>query len=303
MADLILHHYPQSHFAEKIRRILAYKKLPWRGVEQPFMMPKPDLLPLTGGNRRIPVLQIGADIYCDSALIARHIEALHPTPVCLPPAQAGLIGLIEAWAGQVLMFQVLLPTFVELMPHLPPEFLIDRAAMSPRLSKEAVLSGAPHALEQTDISLNHLEAQLHDGLYLLGQTFSLADASCFYPLWLFKNSPLLFAHIEARPALAAWFARIEAFGAGEMTAMAATEALAIARAAEPAAITATDSIRVNDIGVGDEVAVVADDYGVEESCGTVTRLTAELISIRRRDPALGNLAVHFPRAGYRLRKL
>jgi glutathione S-transferase len=55
MSEIILHHYPESHFAEKIRRILAYKGRPWRGVEQPFMMPKPDLIPLTGGNRRIPV--------------------------------------------------------------------------------------------------------------------------------------------------------------------------------------------------------------------------------------------------------
>ena len=85
--------------------------------------------------------------------------------------------------------------------------------------------------------------------------------------------------------------------------MAATEALAIARDAEPVAVKNVDTLRVNDIGVGDEVAITADDYGVEESCGTVTRLTAELISIRRKDPALGNLAVHFPRAGYRLRKL
>ena len=303
MAELILHHYPQSHFAEKIRRILAYKKVPWRGVEQPFMLPKPDLLPLTGGNRRIPVLQIGADIYCDSSLIARHIEALHPAPSCIPLAQTGFIGLIEAWATQILMFQVLLPTFVELMPHLPPEFLVDRAAMSPRLSKQAIISGAPHALEQANISLDHLEAQLRERPYLLGNTFSLADACCFFPLWLFKNSPALFAYIEAHPSVAAWFARIEGFGPGEVEPMAASAALAIARDAEPAPVKDADALRVNNIGVGDEVAITADDYGVEESCGTLTRLTAELISIRRKDPALGNLAVHFPRAGYRLRKL
>jgi len=51
-----------SLFAERIRRILAFKKMAWRSVEQPMMAPKPDLTPLTGGNRRIPVLQIGADV-------------------------------------------------------------------------------------------------------------------------------------------------------------------------------------------------------------------------------------------------
>ena len=60
MAQVILHHYPLSLFAEKIRRVLAYKKIPWRAVEQPMMAPKPQLTPLTGGYRRIPVMQIDA---------------------------------------------------------------------------------------------------------------------------------------------------------------------------------------------------------------------------------------------------
>ena len=71
MAEIIFHHYALSPFSEKIRRILAFKGLPWRAVDQPVMMPKPDLIALTGGYRRIPVLQIGADVYCDTALIAR----------------------------------------------------------------------------------------------------------------------------------------------------------------------------------------------------------------------------------------
>lgn len=86
MTELILHHYPLSPFAEKVRRVLAYKRLPWRAVEQPIMAPKPHLTPLTGGYRRIPVLQLGADIYCDTALILRVLERLHPAPTIFPPA-------------------------------------------------------------------------------------------------------------------------------------------------------------------------------------------------------------------------
>ena len=61
----------------------------------------------------------------------------------MPAAQGGLIALVEAWAGHVLMYQILLPTFLDLMPVLPPEFLADRAGMSPGLSKDAVVAGAP----------------------------------------------------------------------------------------------------------------------------------------------------------------
>ena len=70
---LLLHHYDASPFSEKVRKVFAHKHLPWHSVEQPNMMPKPDLVPLTGGYRRIPVLQIGADVYCDTQLIVRVI--------------------------------------------------------------------------------------------------------------------------------------------------------------------------------------------------------------------------------------
>ena len=66
MSEIILHHYDLSPYAEKIRLALGLKALPWRSVQAPMVMPKPDLIELTGGYRRVPVLQLGADIYCDT---------------------------------------------------------------------------------------------------------------------------------------------------------------------------------------------------------------------------------------------
>jgi len=82
--NLILHHYPTSPFAEKIRLILGFKGLAWKSVLMPPVMPKPDLVALTGGYRRAPVLQIGADVYCDTALIAQVLDRLHPSPALYP---------------------------------------------------------------------------------------------------------------------------------------------------------------------------------------------------------------------------
>ena len=67
MSDVILHQYDSSPFSEKVRICFGIKGLAWRAAQQPVIMPKPDLIPLTGGYRRIPVMQIGADVYCDSA--------------------------------------------------------------------------------------------------------------------------------------------------------------------------------------------------------------------------------------------
>ena len=68
-----LHHYPASPFSEKIRALLGYLGLAWHSVETSIIMPRPLLLPLSGGYRRVPVAQIGADVYCDTAIIARAI--------------------------------------------------------------------------------------------------------------------------------------------------------------------------------------------------------------------------------------
>ena len=290
MRELILHHYPLSFFAEKIRRILAYKKIPWRSVEQPMMMPKPELTALTGGYRRIPVLQIGADVYCDTACIARRIEALHPHPACFPEEQSGLARLIEDWADHRFTSQVVPSVIVDMMPSLPPGILDDRAAMSPMLSKQMLLHLAPHTLTQARQSLDRLDEQLREREFLLGDAFTIADAACFHPISFLKNSERLFAEVIERPALAAWYARIEGFGAGESRPMKPVEALAIAREARP----------THDAALGESVSITADDYGQEEVRGAIAASTEDEVTLLRRDPDLGEIAIHFPRTGYRI---
>lgn len=302
MSDILFHHYPLSPFSEKIRRILAFKKLPWVSVDQPLMMPKPELVALTGGYRRIPVLQIGADVYCDTALIARRLDELHPNPSLLPAGQAGLIGMLEDWADHRLFFQCVPPVIVALYDQLPPGFLEDRAQMSPALTKDGLFKAAPQAWAQARLSLDRLEAQLSGKAYLLGEHFTLADAACYNPVWFLKNDPSLFDNVMARPALAAWFKRIEALPDAAITAMSAADALATARDAQPLAMPAVAAVAGLDYRLGDEVAVVADDYGPEQTSGRVTAIAADSVTIQRQDGALGAVAVHFPRAGYRVIK-
>src|ERR1700742_1502756 len=98
MTDLILHHFASSPFSEKIRLILGYKHLAWRSVEVPMYLPKPDVVALTGGYRRTPFLQIGADIICDTALMARVIDRVAPEPPLYPAAHAGMANLVAQWA-------------------------------------------------------------------------------------------------------------------------------------------------------------------------------------------------------------
>ena len=96
MSEIILHHYPESPFAEKIRLILGFKRLRYRSVVIPMMLPKPDVIALTGGYRRTPILQIDSDIYCDTALIAEVLERIQREPTLYPQAHAVTASILAA---------------------------------------------------------------------------------------------------------------------------------------------------------------------------------------------------------------
>ena len=71
----ILYHYEASPFAELVRAAFGLKGLAWDSLMVPRILPKPDQTRLTGGYGRTPVVQIGADIYCDTAAILPALEA------------------------------------------------------------------------------------------------------------------------------------------------------------------------------------------------------------------------------------
>lgn len=302
MSEIILHHYQFSLFAEKIRRILAYKNVTWRSVEQPITAPKPDMTPLTGGYRRIPVMQIGADVYCDSACIARRLEALFPTPACFPADQAGVAQIIEDWADRRLVQQIMPTMVLAMLPKLPPDILVDREALSPTMTKPILMRVAPHTFAQARLSLDRLDAQLRGRPFLLGDAFSIADAACFHPIWFMKHDATAFGEIRSRPALAAWFAQIEGFGCGRVETMTSAAALSIARDARPQDVADTVVANPGGLALGDRVTVLPDDYGPEETRGTLAAMTVDRVTILRRDPDLNDIAVHFPRVGYRIFK-
>ena len=129
MAEIIFHHYPASPFSEKVRFAFGIKKLAWRSVHIPNMMPKPDLLPLTGGYRKTPVMQIGADIYCDTQIILRELERRYPTPSLFPNG-AGLPYALAFWADRIFFMPSVGVVFAEVGDMVPEAFKQDRAKMS-----------------------------------------------------------------------------------------------------------------------------------------------------------------------------
>jgi len=302
MNQLILHHYDTSPFSEKVKKVLAHKNVAWHAVEQPTIMPKPQLVPLTGGYRRIPVLQIGADVYCDSQIIVRVLERLHPTSTIYPGGSAGVCHAMNLWADRIFFLSTVPVLFALIGAHVPKEFIDDRTKlMGGRADFSDVPKQAAHAREQCRAAATLVATQLADGRpFLLGDQFSLADAACYHPVWFLRSFPMTATTFDEFPALVAWAERIAAMGHGQRQNMSADEALRIAKAAHPARATGADAREPNDLKSEQPVAVVPDDYGFDPVSGALVASSADEIAIRRIDDQLGEIVVHFPRTGFRV---
>jgi glutathione S-transferase len=298
---LLLHHYDTSPFSEKVRKVLAHKGLAWGAVEQPSIMPKPDLVALTGGYRRIPVLQIGADIWCDTQIIVRVLERLHPEPTIYPDGAEATAHAWNLWADRLLFLPAVAVVFADIGSLVPKEFIDDRTKMIPGRSFAEIPKQAPHAREQVRALAATVERQLADGRpWLLGEAFSLADAAVYHPLWFLRLAPSAQTLLAGFPRIAAWRARVEALGEGDRRDVPATDALAVARDAEPATPAGVAPGEPNGLTAGTDVTVTPDDYAFDPVAGTLVAETPDEVATRRSDPAVGAVVVHFPRFGFRV---
>lgn len=299
--EIIFHNYPNSPFSEKVRVAFGIKGLSWRSVIQPVIMPKPDLIPLTGGYRKIPVMQIGADIFCDSQIILRELERRHPTP-SLAPNGKGLGYGLGFWADRQIFQAAVAIIFGEIGDMVPEDFKKDRAAMSGGgFSSEALKAAVPLMRDAYRAHTAFLEDQLADGrAFCGGDKPGLADIHAFMNPW-FINSALPHKAAETIaefPHVQAWYARVKAIGHGTAKDMTPGEALAVAMAATSEAAPVTDPFDPQKRKPDDKVKVSADDYGRDPIAGELVFSNAQEIAIRRSDPAVGDVVVHFPRAGF-----
>jgi glutathione S-transferase len=312
--ELILHHYDSSPFSEKIRLILGWKGLDWQSVIVPSILPKPDVVALTGGYRKTPFLQIGSHIYCDTALICDVLEHLRAEPALYPVRHKGLARVVAQWADERLFWAAMSYNFqpkgvAQVFGGGAPEqwgpiakaFGEDRARMRTAVPR----APAPDATAAYRSYLRRLSEMLHAQPYLLGDTPCLADFSAYHPLWFTQTqTPALAGIFEAVPSVQDWMARMAAIGHGRSVSLDA--AAAIARcAASPdsgAVLPAQPFQDEHGIPLGSRVSIFSDSFGPEPSSGELVAATRLHYTLRRVDPRAGVVHVHFPRIGYILKK-
>jgi len=304
-----LHHYQTSPFSEKVRLVLGYKGLAWQSVMIPQIMPKPDVVALTGGYRRTPFMQIGADIYCDTALICDEIERRFPSPSLYPSdASRGLIDTVAQWADTTLFWsgaigyafqsKGLAFIFEGVPSEVAKAFGADRAAMR----AGAPRTPAPDSAAALRVFLRRIDDMLGDKPFVLSSAPSLADFSIFHPLWFVRRITPLADILASVDRVLPWMDRVAALGHGSMTKLSSADAIDLARTVSPAAVTNQIFQDEHGIALGERVNITPLDYAFDPVVGELVTANSNEYAVRRTDERAGTVVVHFPRVGYRLQR-
>jgi glutathione S-transferase len=313
MPGLILHNYPSSPFSEKIRLVLGYKHLAWKSVMIPSIMPKPDVVALTGGYRKTPILQVGADVYCDSTLICDVLEHVQPEPTVYPPHLKGVSRVFAQWADTTLFWAAMAynlqpkgaaQVFAKAPPEAAKAFSEDRKAMAGNM----VRLRPADATSAYRSYLRRIAHMVEEHEFLFGAEPCIADFAAYHALWYTRvQVPVMADILNATPAVGEWMDLMAAIGHGANDRLQSGDAITVANRAEPMPAGQNlliDSAFQDDHGIalGTNVTITAESFGPESTQGQLMAASRTHYTLRREHPLTGTVHVHFPRIGYVLRK-
>jgi len=304
---IYLHHYPASLFSEKIRVLLGHYNLTWRSVEIASIMPRPLLMPLSGGYRRTPVLQIGANVYSDTKIIcaalARHVgdEDLY--------AHGFAAHRAADWAdSQLFRVMVTLNFRPEALEPMMGQFSAEEAAAFAQdraeltgdqpivgMSTEAAMAYLEHALAELDDSV------ARSGKYLFGGAPSIADFSVYHNIWFLHNNPVNAPLLQSYPNVRSWYALMSAMGHGNPEDVDGQAALDAALASDPV-VHALQLPPAWPFASGESVNVTPIDYGCVPVAGTLVGASHAEVVIERFTDETGTVHNHFPQAGFEVHR-
>ena len=303
MQDLVLYHYSMSPFSEKIRAMLGYAELSWQSVVVREMPPRKVLTILAGGYRKVPVAQVGADVFCDTRTIADEIARLSGKPeLSLENQPEEVINFVKEADLQIFFACVLSASDKNMLKKLIKEtslwnaflFLKDRAAMG-KTSRVRTARG-PKAKEKVLEHFANMETMLTKD-FLFGDTPCIADFSAYHGAWFvcdLAEKPWL----RDYPKVADWMARMKAFGHGNRSELKPKQALNIARDSAPRAIESP----IEDELLGKAIEIAPDDYARDPVTGTLAAVTPQSYVVARSHKRVGEVHVHFPRQGFEIRQ-
>ena len=304
MSDLILHHYWPSPFAHKIRLALGLLGNSWKSVEIPRVPPKPLLMPLTAGYRRTPVLQSGADVYCDTQNIVRALTEITDNHQLLPTKLSGKILAFTDWADGAVFNLAARVVLTSALDTAPPEFIQDRGGLyfGPNWTPEGLKSQLPGVILQLAAHLNSIDSGLSSQGGFMSNDLSYADVTIAYLAWFIrgrwdKGSDFLqqFVNIE-RIEREVHEAVHEVYED-----LPAEDALKIAANSESQSPSGVTEQCGSTLKQGMQVAIKPQaETSDPPVLGRLRYLDRVRVSIDHCGPEVGDVVVHLPVAGYQI---
>jgi glutathione S-transferase len=304
MPDLILHHYWPSPFAHKIRLALGLSGVAWRSVEIPRVPPKPLLMPLTAGYRRTPVLQSGADVYCDTQNIVRALTAITDNQQLLPNDLSGKILAFTDWADGAVFNLAARVVLTSALDTAPPEFIQDRGGLyfGPNWTPEGLRSQLPGVILQLAAHLNSIDSGLSAQGGFMSNDLSYADVTIAYLAWFIRG------RWDQGPEFLQQFANIERIEREVHDAvrevyedLSAEDALKIAAnsgSQSPSGVTKQCGVMLRQ---GMQIAIKPQaETSDPPVVGRLRYLDRIRVSIDHHAPEVGDVVVHLPVAGYQI---
>lgn len=303
MTEIFLHHYDASPFSQKAIKMLAIKGLDWKSVIHPMIAPKPELTALTGGYRGTPVMQIGADIFIDSQLIAEELERRFPIPT-LYPGGKGVAHMLDEW-GNAFFRAGLDIAIKEFSGDWDEDFYKDRDAVFPDLDFSKADMRFADACVRLRAHAQFINDQLSDGRnFLMGASPGLADIQGYVVNWFTRAG---FAFVQKLfgdfSYLEPWEARMAALGEGGRTEVTAQDAHGVANASQTTIQRGIDANDPSGIAVGDEVCVTPVTSQRGDAKGRLVRLSASEVVIAPANAEIEGVVAHYPRLGYNVIRL
>ena len=224
MKKPVLYQYQISPFCDKVRRAMHLKGVPYEVAEVPLILTAK--FKAVSPTRKFPAVDFGGEIIVDSSAILAHLDRLVPVPALLPadPKARADALILEDWADESLYFYDIV---MRSWPQNSALFLDDLLHAETGLKRTLLASVIPGMHKklgnaqglgrkaQADVTAEL--GKLYDALvvrldgreWLAGDAISIADIAVRSMHFVIDRTIEGKRLTDARPALAAWAARVD----------------------------------------------------------------------------------------------
>lgn len=223
---ITLFQFEISPYCDKIRRVLQWKRQPYRIEEIPLSQALTRVRKLNPAGK-LPCLEHNGRLIGDSTDIAHYLEREFPEPPLVPkdPQLRGLCHVFEDWADESLYFYEMRLRFT--LPHNARRWIPELTKHDPRWMKTVATYFIPRmmrgVLSRQGVGRKSVEGVLGDVErhvtaigdwlggrdWLVGDALSLADLSVFSQLACIHGADEGARIIRSSRPVAEWMARVD----------------------------------------------------------------------------------------------